>query len=207
MKKTDITGLMAKTCAAAMFAAALSVSGSAVAQAQDAAPPTANTPAPKILVIDRSAILRGSKVGEDIAKQVKAYTSSAETEFKGESDHLKAEGQKLQQQLAILSPSVKKQRIAAFENEQKAFQAKVQKRQDEIQGGVLQARQQVEQALGPILKGIMTERGANLLFDRSVVVLGTIDVDVTALAIDRLNKKLDKVKVSLVEPPKDTQGQ
>ncbi len=53
----------------------------------------------------------------------------------------------------------------------------------------------------------MAERGANLLFDRSVVVLGTIDVDVTALAIDRLNKKLDKVKVSLVEPPKDSQGQ
>lgn len=206
MKKIDITGLTAKICAAAMMVAALSIGGSAAAQAQDATPPTTNTPAPKILVIDRGAILRGSKVGEDIAKQVKAYTQTAEKEFKGESDRLKADGQKLQQQIAILSPAVKKQRIAAFERRQQAFQKKVQERQDEIQRGVMQARQKVEQALGPILQGIMSERGGNLLLDRSVIVLGTIDVDVTALAIDRLNKKISSVKVSLVKAPKDSNG-
>lgn len=206
MSKINMTGLVAKTCAAAVFAAALSVCGTSAALAQGAAPATTNTPAPKILVIDRTAILRGSKVGEDIAKQVKAYTQAAEKEFKGESDRLKAEGQKLQQQLAILAPNVKKQKIAAFEKRQKAFQEKVQARQDEIQGGVVQARQEVEKALGPILQGIMSERGANLLMDRSAIVLGTVDVDVTALAIDRLNKKMSTVKVSLVKPPKDQQG-
>ena len=203
MTKINLTGLVAKTCAAAMFAAAFAVAASATAQAQNATPPTANTPAPKVLVIDRTAILRGSKVGEDIGKQVKAFTQTAETEFKGESDHLKAEGRKLQQQLAILSPAVKKQRIAAFEREQKAFQAKVQTRQNEIQRGVLMARQKVEQALGPILQGIMAERGANLLIDRGVVLLSTVDIDVTPLAIDRLNKKLPAVKVSLVKAPKN----
>ena len=126
---------------------------------------------------------------------MKAYTQAAEKEFKGESDSLKAEGQKLQQQLAILAPNVKNQKIAAFEKRQKAFQEKVQSRQDMIQGGVMQARQEVEKALGPILQGIMAERGANLLMDRSAIVLGTVDVDVTALAIDRLNKKLPAVKV------------
>ena len=89
-------------------------------------------------------------------------------------------------------------------SEQRAFQQKVQERQDEIQGGVQQARQPVEKALGPILQGIMSERGANLLLDRSVVLLGTVDVDVTALAIDRLNKKLATVKVDLVKPPANT---
>lgn len=203
MSKFNTTGLVAKTCAAAVFAAALSVCGTTAALAQNAAPATTNTPAPKILVIDRTAILRGSKVGENIAKQVKAYTEAAEKEFKGESNSLKAEGQKLQQQLAILAPNVKKQKIAAFEKRQSAFQKKVQERQDEIQGGVVQARQEVEKALGPILQGIMSERGANLLMDRSAIVLGTVDIDVTALAIDRLNKKMSTVKVSLVKPPKD----
>lgn len=207
MNKIDINGLLAKTCAAAVMAAAISVCGSTGALAQNAAPATANTPAPKILVIDRTAILRGSKVGEDIARQVKAYTDSAEKEFKGESDSLKADGQKLQQQLAILAADVKKQKIAAFEKRQEAFQKKVQARQDEIQGGVMQARQEVEKALGPILQGIMAERGANLLMDRSAIVLGTVDIDVTALAIDRLNKKMPSVKVSLVAPPKGQQGQ
>ena len=86
-----------------------------------------------------------------------------------------ARARALQQQVAILAPAVKKQKIAAFEKKQKAFQAKVQTRQEEIQGGVMQARQDVEKALGPILQGIMAERGANLLMDRSAIVLGTVE--------------------------------
>ncbi len=50
----------------------------------------------------------------------------------------------------------------------------------------------------------MAERSANLLLDRSVVLLGTVDVDVTSLAIDRLNKKIDKVKVDLVKPKQNS---
>ena len=205
MKKIENIGLTAKACAVAVFAAALSAGFAAPALAQNAAPVTQNTPAPKILVIDRAAILRGSKVGQDIGRQVQGYTQSAEKEFKGESDHLRSEGQALQQQIAILAPDVKKKKIQAFESEQQAFQRTVQERQDEIQGGVMQARQAVEKALGPILQGIMSERGANLLLDRNVVLLGTVDIDVTALAIDRLNKKLPAVKVNLVKLPQAQQ--
>lgn len=200
MSKMNFTGLMARMCAAAVVAAVFSIAGSAAANAQGEKPTMQKTPAPKILVIDRTAILRGSKVGDDIRRQVKAYTEAAEKEFKGEDDHLKAEQEKLQQQLAILSADQKQKKIAAFQKEQQEFQAKVQERQDEIQGGVMQADRQVEKALGPILRGIMAERNANLLMDRSAVVLGTVDVDVTGLAIDRLNNKMSTVKVDLVKP-------
>lgn len=201
MSKMDFNGLMAKICAAAIVVAAFAVVAPTGALAQQsAAPPAQNTPAPKILVIDRAMILRRSKVGKDIARQVKAFTDAAEKEFKGESDALKREGQALQQQIAILAPDVKKKKIAAFERKQKAFQKKVQERQDEIQGGVAAAREQVEKALGPILQGIMAERGANLLMDRNAVVLGTVDINVTGLAIQRLDKKLPAVKVNLVKP-------
>ena len=43
----------------------------------------------------------------------------------------------------------------------------------------------------------MAERGANLLLDRNAVVLGTVDVDVTGVAIARLNQTLPTVKVML----------
>jgi outer membrane protein len=207
MKTIKTIGLTAKACAVAALVSGMTAAFAAPALAQNAAPVTQNTPAPKILVIDRAAILRGSKVGQDIGRQVQGYTQSAEKEFKGESDHLRSEGQALQQQIAILAPDVKKNKIAAFEAEQQAFQKKVQLRQDQIQGGVMQARQTVEKALGPILQGIMSERGANLLLDRNVVLLGTVDIDVTALAIDRLNKKLPSVKVNLVQPPPGTMQQ
>ncbi|MGZ5998179.1 MAG: hypothetical protein ACXWLC_02175, partial [Rhizomicrobium sp.] len=109
-------------------------------------------------------------------KQVQALTVSAENSLKGQDAALRQEGATLQQQLAILSPAVKAAKIKAFQAKQAGLQKNVQTQQGLIQGGVLKARQQVEQALGPILQGIMVERGANLLLDRNAVVLGTVDV-------------------------------
>ncbi|MBI3760135.1 MAG: OmpH family outer membrane protein [Deltaproteobacteria bacterium] len=211
MSKTNVTGNLIKLCAVTAVAAGLSVAVPAAAGAQNtkpaAAPAAQGTPAPKILVIDRSAILRASKVGQDIARQVKAYRDAAEKEFKGENNSLKTEGQALQQQLAILAPDVKDKKIRAFQIKEGAFQQKVQDRQSKIQGGVLQANQEVSKALGPILQGVMAERGANLLMDRNAIIFGTIDVDVTGVAIDRLNKKLPSVKVGLVALPPGVQVQ
>lgn len=63
----------------------------------------------------------------------------------------------------------------------------------------------MEVALGPILQGIMAERGANLLLDRGAIVMGTGDFDVTRLAVQRLDQKMSTVKVNLVTPPKQAQ--
>jgi len=185
---------------------AVAVALSVAPQFSVAAPPPppskpAGTPNPKILVIDRAAILRGSVVGQNIMKQVQTLTASAENVLKGQDAALRQEGAALQQQLAILSASVKAAKIKAFQAKQAALQQSVQTQQGLIQGGVLKARQQVEQALGPILQGIMAERGANLLLDRNAVVLGTVDVDITGVAIARLNQKLPAVKVVLTPLP------
>jgi Skp family chaperone for outer membrane proteins len=169
--------------------------------------PSAGTPAPVILVIDRGAILRASKVGQSIVTQVNAFTTAAETEFKGTAQSLRAQEQQLQQQIAILAPDVKRKKIAAFQAQQQAFQQKVQQRQAQIQGGVMQARQQVEAALGPILQGIMAERHANLLFDRNAIVLGTVNIDITGAAVQRLNQKLPSIKVQLVNPTPEQMAQ
>jgi outer membrane protein len=165
------------------------------------APATGAVPVPRIIVVDRQAILRASSVGQDIVRQVNAYTQSAEKEFRAQQDALQKESQTLQQQVAILAPDVRAQKIRAFQSKEAAFKQKVEARQALIQGGVLKARQQVEAALGPILQGIMQQRGANILLDRAAIVLGMVDIDVTQLTIQRLNQKLPTVKVQLVSAP------
>lgn len=200
MSKTNFAARAVKAASVLAFTAGLFIAPAAMAQG---APSQGGggVPQPKILVIDRAAILRVSKVGQDIVRQVNAYTVSAEKEFKAQSDSLRRDGQALQQQVAILSPDVKAQKIKAFEARQGAFQKQIEQRQGQIQGGVLKARQQVEAALGPILQGIMSERGANLLLDRNAVVLGTVDVDITRTAVQRLDQKMPTVKVGLITPP------
>jgi Skp family chaperone for outer membrane proteins len=195
---------LASTGFAIATALFLSVPTAGWAQSHPSSAPAAQpVPAPKILVIDRQALLRASSVGQDIARQVQALSKSAEGELKGEGDSLRKEEIALQQQVAILAPDVKAQKIKAFEEKQAAFQKKVQDRQNQIRYGVALAQRQVEMAAGPIVQGIMQERGANLMLDRQAIVIGAPGLDITPLAIQRLNQKLPSVKVQLVTPPPD----
>lgn len=176
--------------------------------AAPAAAPVAQNgpPAPRIIVIDRNFILQRSSAGQDVLTQTQNLSKSAETEFKNQESQLAAEANKLQQDLAIAAPDVREQKEKEFTGKQQAFQSKVAQRQAEIQAGFNKAAHQIEVALEPILKGIMVERGANMVFDRSAVILSTVDVDVTPVAVQRLDKALPHVKVELTAVPAAAAG-
>jgi Skp family chaperone for outer membrane proteins len=146
-------------------------------------------------------------VGQDIVRQINAYTDQAEKDLRAQGQALQRDGAAFQQQSAILSAELKNRKLKELENRRAGLQAQAQKKQSLIQGGFFKARQQVEQALGPILQGIMAERGANLMLDRSSVVLGTVDVDITKAAVQRLDQKMPTLKVELTPPPPGMQLQ
>ncbi|HTM77263.1 MAG TPA: OmpH family outer membrane protein, partial [Devosia sp.] len=100
-------------------------------------------PQPRIVVIDRSAILQFSKVGQDIARQVQAYANQAKNDLSAQGRALQKEGQELQQQVAILAPDLKQKKIAAFEARQTSLQNAAQKKDDQIRGGLVAARSAV----------------------------------------------------------------
>jgi outer membrane protein len=189
------------------LAAALTViPGLAMAQNKPAPPPAQNAaaplPAPKVLVINRQAILQASKVGQDIARQVQALANQAKAEMDGQGKALQAEGQALQQQIAILAPDAKQKKIDAFQAKEASLQAAAQRREQQIQGGLLSAQTTVENVLGPILQNIMVQRGANLILDKNAVVFANSSAfDITQTAIDQLNQKITTVKVTLQMPP------
>lgn len=172
----------------------------AAAAAKPAAPATGRAPTAVILFLDRGTVLRQSAVGKDMYKQVETLAKKMETDFAPENKKLQTDVQQLQSQAAVLSPEVRQQKVKELEGRRQAFQKKVQDRQAAIQNGLGNSRSQVEKALAPILEKIMVERGANLLLDRGLVVLGATDLDVTAAVIQRLNTALPKVTVTPVAP-------
>ena len=182
--------------------------GTAVLDAASAAPPPpGGAPAARILMLDMRRIMGLSKVGLDIQRQVEVLKQQASRDLNGEGAALKSEETQLQQQAAILAPDVKARRIRDFQARATAFQRKIQQRGGRIQGGVIQAQRQIEQALGPILQGIMKERGATILLDRSSILLAPNSIDVTQLVIQRLDMKMPAAKVELTAPPAGTQQQ
>jgi hypothetical protein len=106
--------------------------------------------------------------------------------------------------MAIMAADLRAQKEKDFTSKQQAFQTRVQQRQAQIQASFNQAARQVEVALDPILQAIMKERGANMVLDRSAVIVATSDVDVTPVALQRLDRALPKVKVDLAPLPAAT---
>lgn len=163
----------------------------------------ADPPQPKIVVLDRAAIMQFSKAGQDIAKQIQAYSTQAKADLQNQGRALESEERTLQQQVAILAPDVKAKRVAAFQAKQAALQAQVQKKDEQMRYAFAQARQQMEAKLGPILQGLVKAHGANMVLDKQAVVFATQGgFDITGDAINQLNQQLPTLKVNFnVTPP------
>jgi len=170
--------------------------------AQSAPPPT------KLVVIDKIAIMQGSKVGQDVARQVQAIAKQAQTDLTAQGRAIQEEERTAIQPTAILAPEAKAKRMAGSEAKKRALQASAQKKDEQIKAGFFQARQQMEQALGPILQEVVKEQGANIVVDKQAVVFATANsFDITQKVIDRLDQKLPTIKVDLNAPPPPTQPQ
>jgi Skp family chaperone for outer membrane proteins len=193
-KKTLITRSLA---AAAMLIAATATVPSALA----AAPGTGAAPAARILIIDLRRTVAMSKVGQSIQQQVDGLKKQAQSQLNAEAESLKRDKAQMDAQNAILAPAVKAQKENAWKARAMAFEKKVQERGGLIQGGMLKANQQVEEALGPILQGVMQERKATVLLDRASVLLAPNAIDITAVVVQRLDMKMPSVKVDLAQLP------
>jgi outer membrane protein len=189
--------MMKKTLLGALLVVAAS------APALAANPPPA--PPQKILLIDRQAILRFSKVGQDVARQIETMGNQAKGEIAGQQKALQAEAQQLQQQIAILAADAKAKKVQAFEAKQAGMQAAAQRKEQAIQGGFMTAQQTIAKTLEPILQNLMQQRGANMILDKNALVYASPQAvqafDITQPAIEQLNQKLPNLKVSMATPP------
>lgn len=154
-----------------------------------------------IIFMDRNVVLRESAAGKDLYAQTEKLAMQMEEDFKPENTALQADVTKLQTLAGQMAPDVRQAKIQELEARRKTFQERVKARQEAIQAGQAKARAQIEEALTPILNKIMTERSATLLLDRSLVILGATDNDVTSTVVERLNASLPKVAVTLTTQP------
>ena len=189
---------------AAPVTAPASAAAPAAAAPAGAAAAASAVQSPRIVVIDRQQLLQRSAAGKDIFTQTQALSKQLETQLRTEETALQKEAVDLQQQMAIMAADLRAQKEKDFTGKQQAFQTRVQQRQAQIQASFNQAARQVEVALDPILQAIMRERGANMVLDRSAVIVATSDVDVTTVALQRLDRALPKVKVDLAPLPAAT---
>jgi len=158
----------------------------------------ADPPQPKIVVLDRRAIMSFTKAGQDMAKQMQAYSNQAKNELAARGRALQNEGRNLQQQVAILAPDLKAKKLAEFQAREQSLQAEVQKKDEQMRIAYAQAQQTMESKLGPILQQIVKQRGANLVLDKQAIVFAPQagGFDITGDCIKLLDQQMPALKLN-----------
>jgi outer membrane protein len=156
-------------------------------------------PAPIFLVLDKSAVLRFSKAGQDIARQVQPIVNQAQNSILGQRQSLEKQAQALQQD-TTLSDAERQKRTAALEARAQALQEEAGRRQQQLQAAMARANEPLSKAVGEIVPAIVKQRGANMVLDRAAIAQADPAFDITQDVITQLDARLPSVKVDMNPP-------
>lgn len=154
-----------------------------------------------ILVVDQGRVIRDSSVGKHIAAQIESIGKSMESELKASASPIQSERDRLMAELKNLDASALQSRPdlqkRAQDLVQKGQKTKVEAayKQRELQVTEAKAMKQVNEKLAAILEAVVTERNADVILDRSLVIYGGKSTDITDTVISRLNSQLRTVSV------------
>ena len=157
----------------------------------------ADYPETTIGVVDLNFILSESKSAKDAAEQIEKIAKDIEDEIKDEDQSLIDEQNELIESQQIMAP-------AAFEEKRKEYEKKIQNynitRQEKllsIDMLVSESRNNVLNALKPILEKISNDKGITVLLEKNTVLLNAENMDITEEALKILNKKIKNLKLLL----------
>jgi len=86
-----------------------------------------------------------------------------------------------------------------FQTRVQDFQRFVQVRTRQLDQGFSNAMEEVRQALIEVIAEIVREKGINLVLGKGTIVIADTQLDVSQLALERLNARIQRVAVEL--PP------
>lgn len=179
-------------------AAALAVAGLGAGASFVTAAAQQGAKAPVILILDQGQVIAQSKAGQSMAEQLAKLQEAANTELTAEVEKLSKEAEDLKKQKELVAEDVwmqKAQQLAVKQNNLPALrEVKVR----ELSIAEQQALGKINEAMMPILKKIVEDRGATIMLDRSAVMYASVDTNITAEVIAELDKKLSSVKVEKV---------
>jgi outer membrane protein len=168
------------------------------APAATAAAPAAKGPLPNpvFLVLDKQAVLRFSKAGQDISRQLQPVIQQAQTNIMSQRASLERQANDIRQN-NTLSNEEREKRGAALEAKTQQLQVAAQQRQQQLSEALAKANAPISKAVGEIVPAIAKQRGANIVLDRAALAQGDPAFDITQDVITQLDARLPSLKVDL----------
>lgn len=155
---------------------------------------------PVILIVDMAQILQQAKAAKEVTQILNQQYTAYSKEVAQQEDELQKGGAELERQRTVLAPDVYSARARELQQRYDELGKSVQGKRQGLQQSLNEAMDKVKTAALEIVADIVKERKAGLVLQKQAVVYETEGMDVTAEAIERLDKKLPSVPVNLPKP-------
>ena len=189
-------GLIGLCCAA----------GGALAQQPPATPPApapAAAPAPTslaVMVVDVQALLQNSKAAKMVREQIEAKRAEYAKEISHQEEVLRQERDTLQKQQQSLSAEQLNAKGREFQAKVNELDRDVQAKRQALERSNADALQKIQEVMVKIITDIAKDRKANLVFQRSELVLFDQGFDVTDQVLTKLDEQMPTLTVNFVQP-------
>ena len=177
--------------------------GIARAQQTPPAPAPAAPAAPtglNILVVDVQSLLQNSKSAKMVRQQIEQKRAEYAKEISHQEDGLRQERDALQRQQASLSAEALQQKGKEFQQKVNELDKSVQGKRQALERSNAEALEKIQEAMLKIITEIAKDRKANLVFQRSELVLFDQGFDVTDEVLQKLDEQLPTLTVNFVAP-------
>ena len=177
--------------------------GIARAQQTPPAPAPAAPAAPtglNILVVDVQSLLQNSKSAKMVRQQIEQKRAEYAKEISHQEDGLRQERDALQRQQASLSAEALQQKGREFQQKVNELDKSVQGKRQALERSNAEALEKIQEAMLKIITEIAKDRKANLVFQRSELVLFDQGFDVTDEVLQKLDEQLPTLTVNFVAP-------
>ncbi len=156
----------------------------------------ADYPNTSIGVIDINRILSDADAAISAAEQIEEIATEIENEIKLSDEEIIKEQNLLIESQSIMAPE-------AFESKRSEYEIKVQKYNGERQAKLVRidelialSRNNILNAMKPILEEISNEKGITIILEKASIMLNAEKMDLTNEVLKKLNKSLPTIKVS-----------
>lgn len=174
-----------------------------LAEAQQPAPPPAAPPSLSILVVDVQSLLQNSKSAKMVRQQIEQKRSEYAKEISSQEETLRRERDTLQrqQQQGSISGEALNQKGREFQQKVNELDRNVQGKRQSLERSNAEALENIQGVMLKIITEIAKDRKANLVFQRSELVLFDQGFDVTDEVLQKLDEQLPTLTVNFAPPP------
>ncbi|WP_371154063.1 OmpH family outer membrane protein [Jannaschia sp. 2305UL9-9] len=172
----------------ALLTAAMAIGGAA--QSQQGSTPAIGLPQRAVVVLDRDALFAQSQFGRRVTADIEDASSALSAENRRIEAELESEEQALTERRETVPTDEFRQLASAFDTRVVGIRRAQDAKSRAIQQQSDRAQSLFFEQASPILVALAREIGALVILDRRIVIASADQVDITTLALSRIDEAL-----------------